>query len=564
VKIADFGVSQAEHLTRLTVTGTVVGTPSFMSPEQARGEVLDPRSDLFSAGTVLYELLAGANPFTADSIAATLRKVVDQEPEAPSSFDPTLPVPIDGLLRKLQAKDRQRRIASAEEAGEAIRSLLDSEGVTAPAALFRTFVNDPVGFTAEYRRKKAAASAETAEKLLGNSAAPPEAALWAAYQTISCAPEDGAAKELYRTAATRAGQRESPVNNPRIRELEEQLRRDPDNPATLLQLGKLYRLEKDFVNVMRFFQRLKSVAPKDPYTQGQIAALVGGAPRPAPERGSLAAAPPPVAGESHDSGLAGKVLLALAAAALVGGVFLARGPAGRLGSPGPEEKARAAEVAHRLQSSSAPVAEGSPGSVPSRQGGGTERELLEKAALMEKEEGPAAALLFVRAALQRVSLPAGRTALLLTVADLAERTGDRAGALSALDEAASLGVSRADALFQKGILLERAGEDRVAADLFDALTQAADAGIARRATLHLAMIVDRSGDGTRALTLYEGIIAKSPATPEAIPARLGAAALYRASHRRADARKLYEEVRAAASPGSDEEKSALAGLKSLE
>ncbi|HKC23236.1 MAG TPA: serine/threonine-protein kinase, partial [Thermoanaerobaculia bacterium] len=52
VKIADFGISQAEHLTRLTVTGMVVGTPAHMSPEQAKGEVLDPRSDLFSIGTV--------------------------------------------------------------------------------------------------------------------------------------------------------------------------------------------------------------------------------------------------------------------------------------------------------------------------------------------------------------------------------------------------------------------------------------------------------------------------------------------------------------------------------
>src|SRR5262249_886305 len=57
VKIADFGISHAPHLTRLTMTGTVVGTPAHMSPEQARGEPLDRRTDLFSMGTVLYELL---------------------------------------------------------------------------------------------------------------------------------------------------------------------------------------------------------------------------------------------------------------------------------------------------------------------------------------------------------------------------------------------------------------------------------------------------------------------------------------------------------------------------
>src|SRR5215470_2867686 len=66
VKIADFGISQADHLTRLTSTGMVVGTPAHMSPEQARGEMLDLRSDVFSMGTVLYELLTGTNPFVAD------------------------------------------------------------------------------------------------------------------------------------------------------------------------------------------------------------------------------------------------------------------------------------------------------------------------------------------------------------------------------------------------------------------------------------------------------------------------------------------------------------------
>src|SRR5512140_2111094 len=142
VKIGDFGISHAEHLTRLTMTGTVVGTPAHMSPEQARGEELDGRTDLFSMGTVLYELLCGYNPFTADAIAVTLRRVAETEPELPSLLDPTIPPGVDTFLRKLHAKDRAGRFPDAESASKALRTVFEKEKVERPAVLFRTFLED--------------------------------------------------------------------------------------------------------------------------------------------------------------------------------------------------------------------------------------------------------------------------------------------------------------------------------------------------------------------------------------------------------------------------------------
>jgi serine/threonine-protein kinase len=141
VKIGDFGISHAAHLTRLTVTGTVVGTPAHMSPEQARGEELDARTDLFSMGTVLYELVAGHNPFTADSIAATLRRVVEIEPEVPSLLDPTIPPSVDSLLRKLHVKDRRQRFSSADAACEAIAALF-AKGPRGAAAASRVIATE--------------------------------------------------------------------------------------------------------------------------------------------------------------------------------------------------------------------------------------------------------------------------------------------------------------------------------------------------------------------------------------------------------------------------------------
>src|ERR1019366_5378665 len=231
VKIGDFGISHAAHLTRLTHTGTVVGTPAHMSPEQARGEELDARTDLFSMGTVLYELLCGYNPFTADSIASSLRRVADVEPDLPSLLDPSIPPSVDTFLRKLHAKDRSRRFASANAACDALDTLYEKEGGTRPGVLFRTFLQNPAAFVAERNSRLARESTASAERLLSDANARPEEALWAAYRTVACTPDDPAAQTLLRTAATRAGQREKPLDNARIPELEEALKKEADNLA---------------------------------------------------------------------------------------------------------------------------------------------------------------------------------------------------------------------------------------------------------------------------------------------------------------------------------------------
>ncbi|HEX5854640.1 MAG TPA: serine/threonine-protein kinase, partial [Thermoanaerobaculia bacterium] len=288
VKIGDFGISHAAHLTRLTHTGTVVGTPAHMSPEQARGEELDARTDLFSMGTVLYELLCGYNPFTADSIAVSLRRVADVEPDLPSLLDPSIPPSVDTFLRRLHAKDRARRFATADAACDAAHALFEKESVARSGALFRTFLENPAAFVAERNQRLAKESTAAAERLLADANARPEEALWAAYRTVACTPDDPAAQTLLRTAAIRAGQREKPLDNARIRELEEALKKDPDNLALLLQLAKLYRLEHDFLNLMRFFRKLQALAPPDPYTQGQISSLLSGG-EPAPGFASRAA-----------------------------------------------------------------------------------------------------------------------------------------------------------------------------------------------------------------------------------------------------------------------------------
>ncbi len=113
VKIMDFGVARLECST-MTQTGTILGTPSYMSPEQFLGESVDGRSDIFSAGAVLYELLTGQKAF-AGSFATVMQKVVNLDPPQPSLLRSEVPAAFDGVVRKAMAKRCEDRYQTATE-----------------------------------------------------------------------------------------------------------------------------------------------------------------------------------------------------------------------------------------------------------------------------------------------------------------------------------------------------------------------------------------------------------------------------------------------------------------
>jgi serine/threonine protein kinase len=116
VKILDLGLARPVHgETTLTQTGLVVGTPAFMSPEQARGDPLDARTDLFSLGAVLYALCVGAPPFGGETTMAVLTALAVDEPTPPHEQNPEVPPELSRLILRLLAKNRDERPASADE-----------------------------------------------------------------------------------------------------------------------------------------------------------------------------------------------------------------------------------------------------------------------------------------------------------------------------------------------------------------------------------------------------------------------------------------------------------------
>jgi serine/threonine-protein kinase len=116
VKVADFGIARAANVLQgLTMPGTVLGTASYLSPEQASGAEVDHRSDLYSLGMVLYEMLTGKAPFTGDSPVAIAYQQLKATAPPPSTINPRVPPALDAVVMKAMSKDPAARQASAEE-----------------------------------------------------------------------------------------------------------------------------------------------------------------------------------------------------------------------------------------------------------------------------------------------------------------------------------------------------------------------------------------------------------------------------------------------------------------
>jgi eukaryotic-like serine/threonine-protein kinase len=120
IKVMDFGIARAAADDTLTQTGTVLGTAAYLSPEQARGDPVDARSDIYSLGCVLYEMLCGRAPFTGDSAVSIAFRHVNDVPDPPSAHHPGVPPEIEAVTVRALEKDPARRYQSADEFREAL------------------------------------------------------------------------------------------------------------------------------------------------------------------------------------------------------------------------------------------------------------------------------------------------------------------------------------------------------------------------------------------------------------------------------------------------------------
>ena len=124
VRLTDFGLARAAADAALTHSGVVAGTPHYMAPEQASGETIDHRADLFSLGSTLYAMCAGHPPFRAETPLAVLRRVCDHEPRPLREINPEVPAWLEAIVARLTAKDPARRFQTATEVADLLERCL--------------------------------------------------------------------------------------------------------------------------------------------------------------------------------------------------------------------------------------------------------------------------------------------------------------------------------------------------------------------------------------------------------------------------------------------------------
>ena len=136
--VLDFGLARDTSMDSMTTIGTVVGTPPYMAPEQARGErqKIDRRTDVYALGATLYDILGGTPPFGGESSVAVMMKVMTEDAPSLRTLDPSIPTDLDTIALKCLEKDPSRRYDSARALAEDLRRYLDGEPIAARRTTF--------------------------------------------------------------------------------------------------------------------------------------------------------------------------------------------------------------------------------------------------------------------------------------------------------------------------------------------------------------------------------------------------------------------------------------------
>jgi serine/threonine protein kinase len=276
LKINDFGIAVADGEPTLTAPGDIVGTPSYMSPEQAIGMPLTPASDLFSVGTILYEMITGMNPFAHISQSLTLASVASGHVMPLFEIDPTVPAAIERVLDALIEADPSRRCQTAEEALALLR-LARSEMPSPPADLVRRFVSNPRVTVDLLRTEQASAEIDAARVLLLEGEKQSARAAFLAYCATMLKPHDTHAYELQTLLCEQFGYCFLSAPSPALRAMEAMMYEMPDAEDILKQAGVVARADGDLLRAAILFKRHLRLCPNDDDTRARLASIVGDA-----------------------------------------------------------------------------------------------------------------------------------------------------------------------------------------------------------------------------------------------------------------------------------------------
>jgi tRNA A-37 threonylcarbamoyl transferase component Bud32 len=143
LKIADFGLAQAQDLTSVTVTGSIVGTPAYMSPEQAGGKKVGTQTDVFSLGVVAYEMVTGNKPFAGENYSSVIHEILTNKPNPAIQANPLVSKEINDILEKMLEKDMEKRYGSIAAVGSDISAYCKQKNIDVSRAEIGAFVKAP-------------------------------------------------------------------------------------------------------------------------------------------------------------------------------------------------------------------------------------------------------------------------------------------------------------------------------------------------------------------------------------------------------------------------------------
>ncbi|MBI1947194.1 MAG: protein kinase [Deltaproteobacteria bacterium] len=272
VKIADFGVARELDATALTQTGSTLGTPAYMSPEQVRAEPVDGRSDLYTAGVILYELIAGKKPFEGESVGAIVARVLEGRAQPLLELDPAVPEAVDDLIALLLRADPATRPPDAATVIAWLRPVIEENRRRYPRLLAELLRDRSAAERA--RRTQADGLVASAKALLQAGTATREAAALQLYRATALAPAHEEATRLLEGLAQAYGVSFGPPKNPKLAEVERELLARPDDPVVLQRAGQLSRQDGNVFKAVVYWRRYLRLRPEDAYTQSQLQRLI--------------------------------------------------------------------------------------------------------------------------------------------------------------------------------------------------------------------------------------------------------------------------------------------------
>jgi len=286
LKVADFGIARTADHTKLTRTGMLVGTAGYMSPEQAKGSVVDPRSDLFTVGIIFYEMLTGANPFESENPAASLTRILEQDLPPLFELKATVPPALEAVVDRLLAGQPEDRFGTAREALAQLMLELGAQRLRHPKLVAEALAQ-PIDAKLRLERAQAAGLVEEAGALLGGNGLELQRAALKLHLAIQLDPDHDRAREQLFELGKRVKLNFGPSENPKVQELEASTAFNPKSHVLFAQLANLYRLEGNLVRAVSYLKRYLRLKPTDAYVASQLTQLTGerrGLPPPAEKK----------------------------------------------------------------------------------------------------------------------------------------------------------------------------------------------------------------------------------------------------------------------------------------